>query len=633
MVAFWRQLPKQASRVISSARSSPLLEKIMDLSRRTLLGSAAALAAWLTFDPTSTFAAETGSALNLWFEEKFQAALKRSPQTQSTLGIKTDYDKWNDPSETKALQDFKIEKAAMKEMRRKFQWADLSAADQLSYRLYENRFARSEKAFKYRHNNYVFDQMNGAQSQLPAFLINIHRITNKLDAENYIKRLEGMEPLMQGLLKVAERRARRGVMPPKWVYPYVISDAQNIIRGKPFEDGAESTLLEDFRKKVTALALSDAEKTQLIAQAEGALVKHVGPAYRQLIALMTAQEKQATSDDGVWKFRDGADYYTERLGFHTTTNLSADQIHQIGLDNVARIHGDMKAIMKQVGFAGALQDFFKFMRTDSQFYYPNTAEGKAAYLAEATRLIDVMWQKIPQYFGILPKAQITVKQVEAFREKSAGKAFYSRPAPDGSRPGVYYANLYNMADMPKYEMEALAYHEGIPGHHLQGSITTELTDIPKFRAYGGYTAYSEGWGLYCETLPKEMGFYTDPYSDFGRLAMELWRAGRLVVDTGLHHKRWSRETAIQWLRDNTPNPDGDIVKAIERYIVYPGQATAYAIGMLEILKLRAMAKADLREKFDIRAFHDAILQSGAVPLDVLKENIHSFVEVARQRTT
>ncbi len=604
----------------------------MIFSRRQFLETGAAIAA-MTALPVSVFASPQSAALAAWFEQKFQEQLTRSPQLQSNLGIKTDYDKWDDPTDAAALSDYKAEKAAVKELRRKFKLADLSPADQLSYRLFENRFRRSERAFKYRQNRYVFDQMNGAQSQLPAFLINIHRITSKADADAYVKRLERIAPLMDGLITVSAVRAKKGVMPPKWVYPYVISDAQNLLKGRPFDAGPDTTLLEDFKKKLATITLPAEDAQKLVAAAESALLGSVRPAYARLIAEMERQQMLAGNDDGVWRFKDGAAYYTERLGFHTTTNLTADQIHQIGLENVARIHGQMKAIMGQVNFSGDLPAFFTFMRTDPRFYYPDTDEGKAAYLAEATRLINVMRTKIPAYFGILPKAEIVVKRVEAFREKSAGKAFYSRPAPDGSRPGIYYANLYNAADMPKYEMEALAYHEGIPGHHLQLAIATELKDIPKFRAFGGYTAYSEGWGLYCEYLPKEMGFYTDPYSDFGRLAMELWRASRLVVDTGLHHKRWTRAQAIDWLKSNTPNPDGDIVKAIERYIVYPGQATAYAIGMLEILKLRREAEAKLGEKFDIRGFHDAILQSGAVPLDVLSVNIHSFLTAQTQRAT
>jgi uncharacterized protein (DUF885 family) len=240
-------------------------------------------------------------------------------------------------------------------------------------------------------------------------------------------------------------------------------------------------------------------------------------------------------------------------------------------------------------------------------------------------MIDTMREALPNVFNTFPQADMVVKAVEPFREKAAGKAFYQRPAPDGSRPGVYYANLYRMQDMPLYQMEALAYHEGIPGHHMQLAISQELTGIPKFRKYGGFTAYTEGWGLYSKFLPKEMGFYEDPYSDFGRLAMELWRAARLVVDTGLHEKKWTREDAINYLLENTPNPEGDCRKAIERYIVMPGQATAYKIGMIKILELREDAKARLGDAFDIRDFHDVVLKDGPVPLQILEENVEVWI--------
>jgi uncharacterized protein (DUF885 family) len=281
----------------------------------------------------------------------------------------------------------------------------------------------------------------------------------------------------------------------------------------------------------------------------------------------------------------------------------------------------MRAIMDQVGFEGTLQDFFHHARTDPRFYY----ETREEYLADVEKHRVAIERVLPDFFATLPTDPMVVKPVEAFREKSAGKAFYSRPAPDGSRPGTYYVNLYNLNDMSRNELEALFYHEGLPGHHLQLSIQTQLGDVPAFRRFGGITAYSEGWGLYAEELGKDMGFYTDPYSDFGRLGMELWRACRLVVDTGLHHKRWSREEAIAYLTENTPNPEGDIRKAIERYAVYPGQATAYMIGKLKIMELRESARAQLGERFDIRGFHDAILKSGPVPLSIMEENVEAWV--------
>ena len=280
--------------------------------------------------------------------------------------------------------------------------------------------------------------------------------------------------------------------------------------------------------------------------------------------------------------------------------------------------------------------FFKFMREDKQFYFPNTPEGKAAYLEGAIKIIDTMRGRLDELFITKPKAMIIVKAVEPFRERESGGAFYERPAPDGSRPGTYYVNLYQMDSVPKYEMEALAYHEGIPGHHMQIAMAQELTGIPKFRKFGGYTAYIEGWGLYCERIPKEMGFYADPYSNFGRLSMELWRAARLVVDTGIHAKRWTRQQTMDWLRVNTPNSERDILTETNRYIVMAGQATAYKIGMMKILELRELATKELGGtkaqggKFDVREFHDVVLKDGAVPLDILEENVRAWIEAKKK---
>ena len=283
--------------------------------------------------------------------------------------------------------------------------------------------------------------------------------------------------------------------------------------------------------------------------------------------------------------------------------------------------------MRQVGFSGTLQEFFVFVRENQELRYPNTDEGREQYLEDARSAIARMEVKLPEYFGVLPKAELIVKRVEPFRERSAGKAFYQSPPPDGSRPGIYYANLFDMSAMPKTDLEALAFHEGLPGHHLQRAITAELEDVPDLQRYLSFTAFSEGWGLYTEQLAYEMGFYEDPYSRFGQLAMELWRAARLVVDTGIHSKRWSREEAIAYLVNNTPNAEYDCIKAIERYIAMPGQATAYMIGKLRIVELRENAREALGDKFDIRLFHDTVLGSGPVPLNKLAENIDAMVRV------
>lgn len=364
----------------------------------------------------------------------------------------------------------------------------------------------------------------------------------------------------------------------------------------------------------------------MIKKAKKALVDHVKPAYQKMIETLEDEAQRATTDNGVWKFPKGKEYYQNQLNRYTTTNLSAEEIHKIGLQEIDRIHQEMKSIMKEVGFEGSLQDFFKFMKEDPRFYYEQNEKGKAAYLQKAKAIIDEMRSRLDELFLTLPKAKLKVKPVEAFREKSAGIAFYERPALDGSRPGIYYVNLYDMKAVSKYQMEALAYHEGIPGHHMQIAIAQELKGIPQFRKFGGYGAYIEGWGLYSEYLPKEIGFYKDPYADFGRLAMELWRACRLVVDTGIHHKKWSREEGIEFYKKNTPNAESDCIKMVERHIVMPGQATAYKIGMKKILDLREKSKAALGEDFDMKEFHDVILLDGALPLDILEFKVDRWIE-------
>lgn len=565
---------------------------------------------------------DVDAQLSAFFENYDDQELAHSPVSKAYRGIRdADYGKWDDPSDAAEIEQYERGQAALAEMKAAFDKDQLSEASQLSYRLFEARVKRASNAFPFRRNSYIFDQMNGAQSQIPAFMINIHRVANKADAGAYVSRLFGAGPLIESLVAQSAERADDGIMVPDWVFPYVISDTRNVITGAPFTEGDDSPIFADLKKKVNALDIAESEKADLIARGEEALTDSLKPAYEKLIAEMERQQAMAGDGDGIWRLKDGAAYYAERLQNYTTTDLSADEIHQIGLDNVARIHGLMRKIMADVGFEGTLQEFFVHLRTGDQYFHTSRED----YLAEANSKLAAMEKKLPEFFDTLPNAPFVIKPVEAFREKSAGKAFYQRPAPDGSRPGTYYVNLYDLKSMSKTELEALAYHEALPGHHLQLAIQTELGDLPAFRKFGGVTAYSEGWGLYSEELGKDMGFYTDPYSDFGRLGMELWRACRLVVDTGIHDKRWSREQAIQYLTDNTPNPDGDIRKAIERYIVYPGQATAYMIGKLKILELRSRAQAALGDKFTMGAFHDVILKSGPVPLDIMEERVDAWI--------
>lgn len=570
--------------------------------------------------------------VNAFFEQIFEEDVARYPEYLTALGRKDRADEWNDLSAEFADKTMQITKQQLVNLQA-FDRDKLDQATALSYDLLAQSLEEHIEDNKWRLYNYPVNQMFGRHSGVVSLLINQHSINNVQDARNYIARLNGVPKLFDQLITNIQARTAANIIPPKFVFPHVIRDSNNIIKGAPFDDGEPSALLADFTKKINALSekqdspLNNDSKAALIDAATLALTNSVKPAYQKLAAHLTELETKATNEDGIWKWKDGDAFYNVALKRTTTTDLSADQIHEIGLKEVKRIHNEMRLIKDKVDFEGDLQAFMQFMRDDKQFYYPNTDAGKARYLSEATTLIDDMKLKLDEMFITKPKADLNVKAVEAFREQSAGKAFYQRPSEDGSRPGLYYANLYDMKAMPTYQMAALAYHEGIPGHHMQLAIQQELKDIPKFRKFGGYTAYIEGWGLYSEYLPKEFGAYQDPYSDFGRLAMELWRACRLVVDTGIHAKKWSREKGIAYYTDNTPNAISDGVKMVERHIVMPSQATAYKIGMLKIIELREEAKTKLGDKFDIREYHDEVLKYGPLPLSVLETKIDTWVAV------
>ena len=561
---------------------------------------------------------------NQLFEDIFMENVMRSPMYQSYLGIKDDQDKWDDISDEQAKEDLALTKKHLEQVKA-IDESKLNEQTKISWMLMKQSLENDIADFKWRHHNYPVNQMFGLHSSVASLLINQHGISSVDDAEDYISRLNGLPELFDQLAENLELRAEKGIIAPKFVYPYVISDSKNIITGAPFDDGEASALWGDFTGKLDKLEIDESQREQLLADAKKAMLESVKPAYQDLITAVEGIAEQATTKDGAWKFPDGEAFYNNALQRTTTTDLTAEEIHEIGLSEMERIHEEMRAIMEEVGFEGTLQEFFVHMRNSDEFIYPNTEEGRQRYLDEATAYIDNMRERLDELFINKPKAGLIVKAVEPFREKSAGKAFYQQPSMDGSRPGTYYANLYDMEAMPTYQMEALAYHEGIPGHHMQIAIQQELEGIPKFRRFGRYTAYSEGWGLYTEKLPKEIGLYKDPYSDFGRLAMELWRAVRLVVDTGIHDKKWTREEGIDFYVTNTPNAKSDAVKMVERHIVMPGQATAYKIGMNKILELREKAKSELGDKFDIREFHDVVLGSGPVPLNILEQFVNDYI--------
>ena len=564
--------------------------------------------------------------INDWFQARYEEDLARSPMRKTYLGIKTDQDRLDDVSQAALDEEYALHQKWNADMHRLFRPELLDRQAKISFRLFEYDAQDEKRQHPYAQNQYVFTQLDGAQSEFPSFMVNFNKVESVTDARNYIARLKASKRYFAQLQARAEAQAAKGVLLPKFVYPKMIKAAENVIAGAPFGAGEDSPLFADIKAKIGKLDISQADKDALLAQARTALLENVGPAYQKLIAMFKRHAAKADDRDGAWKLPDGDKFYAARLKHYTTTDLTADEIHEIGLKEVARIQGEMHKIMDKVGFKGSLQDFYTFLRTDPRFTYPNTDEGRARYMADASKIIADMKARLDDLFRTRPKADIIVKRVEPFREATAFGAFYEQPALDGSRPGTFFINLRDVSIQPTYLMQALAYHEGIPGHHMQIAIAQELKGIPEFRKQGGYTAYVEGWALYSESEPTEIGMYTDPYKDFGRLSMEIFRAARLVVDTGIHAKHWSREQAVQYMLKNIANPEGDIRAEVDRYIVWPGQATAYKIGMLKIEELKKHAKKELGEKFDIREFHDVVLANGAVPLSVLEELVDEWIK-------
>jgi len=578
--------------------------------------------------PAADPAAEDARLL-AFVDAAFDEAVARSPETMTGLGIKRDYGKLDDYTDADRVQGQALSEAQLARLKAEFDFERLSPAGQLTYRLFEENVERGRRNMEWRWHGFAFSTNGSPTGQIPVFLINQHRVDTVADAEAYISRLREVERVMREVSVNIRQQAGMGIVPPKFVFAPVRADARNVLKGAPFDGGAEGTLLADFTSKVNKLPVPPEEKVRLIAEARAALSGPFKRGYETFFAALDAVEPQATSNDGAWRLPRGAEYYANNLRNSTTTELSADQIHQTGLDEVARIQSEMERIKTQVGFKGTLQQFFAHIKNGQQFKYPNSEAGRALYLKDANAFIAQVMAKAPQYFHRLPKAPLEVRAVEKWRENTAPVAFYNQPTPDGSRPGIYYVNLADMTQVLKPQIEGISYHEGAPGHHFQIARSIELEGVPKFRRFGGYGAYIEGWGLYAERLGKEMGFYQDPYSEFGHLSLELWRAVRLVTDTGLHHKRWSRERAIQYFQQNSLLSERDIVKEVERYINWPGQATSYKIGQLRIVELRRKAEAALGNRFDIRDFHEVVLGNGALPLDVLESQVDAYIASKR----
>ena len=570
--------------------------------------------------------------LNAWFETKYEELLQFSPMGLSVLGRKDKYDQVDDLSEEGMRRQLAWREATVKEMEGQFDYARLDPEAQLSWDLWKKQYENERDGMAFLLNDYPFDQMNGMQNFVPTFLINYHKVDEEHDYLAYISRINKLGTTFDQALDRARAAAEKGIRPPRFAWQGVIDQSKKVISGAPFDGGADSALWADAQAKADKLA-SDGKITaeraaELKQQARTALVEQFKPAYERVIALGQEQLPLSLENPaGIGTTQpNGAEYYTQLLRMHTSTDMDAEQIHQLGLSEVARLRGELEKVQKTIGVEGDLQAFFKHVQGDPAQRFPNTDAGRQAYIDEARAKIDNIRQHLPEYFGLMPKAALEVRRVEAFREQDGAAQHYHPGTPDGSRPGVYYAHLSDMNAMPKTELEVIAYHEGLPGHHMQIAIAQELTGVPTFRTQSFSTAYIEGWGLYSESLAKEIpGTYENPYSEYGRLMSEMWRAIRLVVDTGMHAKGWTEQQAFDYFRANSSVPDAAIRSEIQRYLIMPGQATAYKVGMIRMQELRRKAEQELGDKFDIRGFHDTVLGGGSLPLDLLERRVDRWI--------
>lgn len=575
--------------------------------------------------PGPSIASAEDDRLLEFFSRSFTRELEESPEFMTALGMKKRYGEWSDYSEAFVDRTYQATADDTAFMRNRIDRSQLSAQMRVSYDIFLFRNEQRLANHPFRYHNYDTSHFGGPHQSIPNLLINQHRIDDASDAEAFIARINATPLMMQQISSFMRASAARGITLPRFSYALMIADARKVLQGSPFTVTGENEILGAFRKKLDMSKIPAAQRAKLVTEAKRAMLSSMKPAYEQFLATATEIGRTATSDHGVGTLPDGKAFYDERIAAHTTLKMPAADIHALGLSEVARLSADMEVVKKRLGFRGTLKQFYQDLRSNPRYLYPSTDKGRAAYLERALHLQKKAEQILPSAFGTLPKATVEVRRMEPFLESGQTIAFYNPASPDGTRPGYVFYNLASMATLPKWQMAALAFHEGLPGHHLQISIAQETGNIPEFRKYTGFTAYVEGWALYTEYLAGEMGLYENDLDEVGRITMELWRACRLVVDTGIHAYGWSRQKSVDYFLSNTALTRDNIVREIDRYFVYPGQACAYQIGRNRMLELRENARKSLGPRFDLRKFHDVVLENGAVPLPVLETIVSEWI--------
>jgi uncharacterized protein (DUF885 family) len=574
-------------------------------------------------------------SLNLFYEKVFAVTVFKEPELLSSLGLVEQFGitshngRLNDesPSHQQAILDrWKNDLAQLHQ----YPIGRQSASQRLSTHVLDWFLTDQVEGEKWQWHNYPVNQLFGVQNQFPSFMANTHRLLSRQDCDYYLMRLDALPKKFEQLIDGLKVREGKQILPPRFVIDEVLKEMSEFV-AKP---ASENILATSFKTRANKIAkLSDSERDDFQKRVEAGITERVYPAYRKLIDYLKGIAPKTTTDDGVWKLPDGDAFYAYALRSNTTTNMKPQDVHELGLRELTRIETEMRGILDANGFANIpIGEAMDKLTKDPRFLFPNDDNGRADALAVYSKLIDTATERSKQLFMTFPKAKCEVRRVPEFKEATSAGAYYNAGAQDGTRPGIFFANLRDMNEIPKWDMPTLAYHEGVPGHHWQISIAQELTDVPQFRKIIPFTAYAEGWALYTEWLAKKAGWYdTDPFGDLGRLRAELFRAVRLVVDTGIHAKRWTREQAIAYMREKTGMGEKEVTSEIERYIVNPGQACAYKIGMLKIQELRARAEQALGDKFDQRAFHEAVLKDGALPLEILEEQVNDYIQRTAKR--
>jgi uncharacterized protein (DUF885 family) len=573
-------------------------------------------------------------SLNVFYEKAFIEFVFDEPELLTSLGFIEQFGitghsgKLGDASPAHQEKQFARLKRNLEQLRA-YPISRQNESQRLSTAVFEWFLQRQIDGETFQWHNYPVNQLFGVQNEFPSFMANTHRLNHAKDAEYYLDRLAALPRKWDQLIQSVRLREEKGIIPPRFVVEKVLQEMTDFAA----TPAAENILATAFKERAGNISkLNDEQRAEFQRRVEASIEKHVYPAYQKLIAYWAELLNTATTDDGVWKLPDGDEFYAYVLRQHTTVALNPAEIHALGVAEVERIERDMHGILEANGFGGqSIPEALKTLREDPQFLFPNDDSGREAALVEYKRLSDVALERSKTLFATLPMASMEVRRVPEFKEATSAGAYYDAPAMDGSRPGIFYVNLRDMAEVPKWGMPTLSYHEGVPGHHFQIAIAQELKGLPQFRKLIPFTAYAEGWALYTEWLAKEAGWYEgDPFGDLGRLQAEMIRAVRLVVDTGIHAQRWTREQAIAYMLQKTGMPESEVRSEIERYIVIPGQACAYKVGMLKIQELRARAQQELGAKFDQREFHDAVLKNGALPLEILERLVNDYISATKE---